>query len=290
VAAAVAPSAGSPDEMMRRVGAYVEHYGGQASLLVGVEHYSQLLDRPASPPMPGRPVQMRGLAGNAAVEGVEFGAASTQKRRLVSEFALVSNASASGGWLGFRDVIEVDGKPISNRPDRLQALFQSGAPDLVAARRIADEGARYNVGPVSRNFNVPTTTLFFFHSGNLPRFTFRRTGRERIDGVDTVVIDFREERTPTLTMTSSGKDVPGSGTLWVNPADGAVVRTRLEFRGFDTAGSRALIEVAYRKDPALALWVPSRMTERYSSGSRETATTVATYSDFKRFETSVRIK
>ena len=63
---------------------------------------------------------------------------------------------------------------------------------------------------------------------------------------------------------AQGKDVPASGTLWVNPVDGAVVRTRLELGGFDDAGSRAVIEVQYRKDPVLAMWVPSRMTERYS--------------------------
>ncbi len=51
-----------------------------------------------------------------------------------------------------------------------------------------------------------------------------------------------------------------------------------------------MIEVTYRKDPALALWVPSRMTERYSGGTGSTATTVATYSEFKRFQTTVRIK
>ena len=32
------------------------------------------------------------------------------------------------------------------------------------------------------------------------------------------------------------------------------------------------------------------MTERYVAGSGDTATTVATYSAFKRFQTSVKIK
>ena len=146
-----------------------------------------------------------------------------------------------------------------------------------------------NIGSVSRNFNVPTVTLFFFHPGNLSRFTFRRTGRERIDGVDTVVIDFHEERMPTFIMTTAGKDVPSAGTLWVNPVDGVVVRTRVELKEFDSAGSRAVIEVVYRKDPAVGMWVPSRMTERYTVGP-ETTTTVATYQDFKRFQTSVKIK
>ena len=197
--------------------------------------------------------------------------------------------STSGGWLGYRDVLEVDGKPVADRGSRLQALFRGDAPDLDAARRIADESARYNIGAVSRDFNVPTTTLFFLHPENLSRFTFHRTGRERIDGVDTVVLDFREQRAPTLIMNGAGKDVPASGTVWVSTADGVIIRTRLALRGFDDAGSQAVVEVVYRKDQAVGMWVPSRMTERYKAGP-ETTTTTATYTDFKRFQTSVKIK
>ena len=69
------------------------------------------------------------------------------------------------------------------------------------------------------------------------------------------------------------------------------MRTRLELESFDSAGSRAVIEVSYRKDPGLAMWVPSRMTERYSgTGRGRPRATVATYQDFKRFQTSVKIK
>jgi hypothetical protein len=81
-----------------------------------------------------------------------------------------------------------------------------------------------------------------------------------------------------------------SGTPWVNPADGAIVRTRLELDGFRGSGSHAAIDVFYRNDPVLAMWVPARMQEKYSGGSAATATTVATYKDFKRFQTSVKIK
>jgi len=276
--AAATPSASSSDELIRRAGAYVESYGGQASLLVGVEHYSQTMNQVS---------QTRVATRGRSIDGISTDVAG--RRRLVSEFALMPNAAASGGWLGYRDVIEVDGKPVADRGGRLQALFRSDTPDLQAARKIADEGARYNIGSVSRNFNVPTTTLFFMHPGNLSRFTFRRTGRDRIDGVDTVVIEFHEERTPTLIMNRAGKDVPASGTVWVNPVDGVVIRTRLELQGFDDVGSKAIVDVVYRKDPAVGMWVPSRMTERYTSGA-ETTTTDATYSNFKRFQTSVKIK
>ena len=123
----------------------------------------------------------------------------------------------------------------------------------------------------------------------MSRFSFRRSGRERIDGVETLVVDFHENRTPTLVMNGAGKDVPASGTLWVNPVDGAIVRTRLELEKFDDAGSKAVVDVTYRKDGILGMWVPSRMTERYTTDT-ETTTTVATYTDFKRFQTSVKIK
>jgi len=277
------PSTGSPDDIIRRAGAYVAQYGGQASLLVAVEHYAQSASRVQ------RNVETEMRIGGRLSQTEEMNTTPAFRRRLVSEFALAPNAAAIGGWLGYRDVMEVDGKPVADRGGRLQALFRSDTPDSQAARRIANEGARYNIGSVSRNFNVPTATLFFFHQGNLSRFTFRRTGRERIDGVDTVVIDFHEARAPTLIMNSAGKDVPASGTLWVNPVDGVVVRTRVELKEFDSAGSRAVIEVVYRKDPAVGMWVPSRMTERYTVGP-ETTTTVATYQDFKRFQTSVKIK
>jgi hypothetical protein len=275
--------AGSPaGEVMRQVGEYVERYGGEASLLVGVEHYTQEVSVAKVMATPGRArINDVTITGVAQVKG--------DKRRLVSEFALVSNASASGGWLGYRDVMEVNGKAVADRHDRLQRLFQSDTPDLEAARGIADESARYNIGPVSRNFNVPTATLFFFHPGNLSRFEFRRKGVERIEGVDTVVVEFRETRNPTLIMNAAGKDVPASGTLWVNPADGAVVRTRIELDGFHGAGSHAEIAVTYQKDAALGMWVPSRMEEKYTGGAAG-ATTVATYKDFKRFQTSAKIK
>ena len=105
------------------------------------------------------------------------------------------------------------------------------------------------------------------------------------------MIEFREQRTPTLTMTASGTDVPGSGTLWVNPVDGAVVRTHLEFRGFDNAGSRARIEVTYRRDPKLGdVGAVADDGALLGQAQATRTTTVATYQDFKRFQTSVKIK
>ena len=72
--------------------------------------------------------------------------------------------------------------------------------------------------------------------------------------------------------------------LSVNPA----VRVYAPKEGFGIYGS-SLPSSFYRKDETLGMWVPSRMTERYTA-ENETTTTVATYADFKRFQTSVKIK
>jgi hypothetical protein len=217
------------------------------------------------------------------------GAPKTTDQKLVSEIALVQNAASIGGWLAYRDVIEVDGKAVPDRRDRLQALFKERLPDLEAAKKIAAESARYNVGPVTRTFNVPTSTLFFFDPVHLSRFTFQRAGSERIDGVDTVKVDFDETHKPSMIMTSTGADIPAAGTLWINPADGSVVRTRLVIGQYRGARSRAEIEVTYRRDDTLGMLVPARMVERYITPTAS-INGDATYADFKRFQTSATIK
>jgi VWFA-related protein len=275
------------EDVMRRVGAYVERYGTQASVIVSVERYkqqaleaAQAIDRPAQVSRRGaNPVPS--LSASAAIE--------TKDRSLVSELALVRNQASIGGWAAYRDVFEADGKPVSDRHDRLRKLFEGEKPDLEAAKRITAESARFNVGTIRRTFNVPTAALFFFHPGNLSRFTFRRRGTERIDGVETWKIDFEETRKPSMIMTSDGRDIFASGSLWVNPADGSVVRTRLVVNGYLGTRTGADVDVVYRQDATLGMLMPVKMTERYR-GLTSQISGEAVYSDFKRFRTSATVK
>jgi hypothetical protein len=251
------------DDVLQRVGRYVADYGEQASLIIGVERYQQrYLDAPL------------GEAPN---------------RSLVAELALVKTSDTMG-WVGFRDVVAVDDKPIHDRQDRLQRLFRAGTPDVAEARRIADESARFNIGPTRRNFNDPTATLFFLLPDNQARFAFTRKRTTNVEGVVATEIEFREQATPTLIRTADGHDVASRGTIWVAASDGIVVRTRLILSGFAGMGSTASIEATFGRDKRLGLWLPVKMTERHGVrgglGRIVTATGTATYGDFKRFETS----
>jgi hypothetical protein len=54
----------------------------------------------------------------------------------VSEIAFVP---VRGDWLAYRDVFEVDGRQVADRPDRLlKILVESPQADFDQARRIAD--------------------------------------------------------------------------------------------------------------------------------------------------------
>jgi VWFA-related protein len=261
--------------MMQRVAGYVDDYGNQASVLVAVERYRQ----------EGTRDFQSGLPSGRTRGGI---VSAKTARTLTSEIALVRNATAVGGWLGFRSVTEVDGKPAGD-PQRLRAVFAETVPDVEAARRLTQESTRYNVGPVSRSFNVPTAALFFFASSNVARFTFHHNGHEAIDDVDAWKIDFEETAKPTLIMTSAGKDVRSTGTLWVDAASGRVLRTRLVLSNYSGASSSAMVDVTYREDASVEMLVPAVMREWYSlTGGRLAAE--ATYADYKRFQTSVRIK
>ena len=76
---------------------------------------------------------MRGRAGtDARGFAVE---AQTQRRDLKSDVLLV-RAPAGDRWIQFRDVFEVDGKPLRDRDDRLTRLFLK--PSASAQKQVED--------------------------------------------------------------------------------------------------------------------------------------------------------
>ena len=275
--AAPAPRDPEVDDVMERVGRYVAGYGQQASLIIGVEHYDQQIVNPMQGEIP--------------------------RRQLVSEFALVRTTDALG-WSGFRDVVEVDGRRQGGRENRLQKLFSGGTATTSEARRIADESARFNLGPMRRNFNEPMSMLLFLLPSTQSRFDFIRKHDATVAGIKVWEIGFKEKARPTLIRTVDGLDVPSEGSIWVAPSDGTVVRTRLEVAGFAGRASTSTVEVTYARDPRLDLWLPSTMKERQDgevavavesrramSAMRQAIVTgFATYGDFKRFETSATVK
>jgi len=258
----------SVKDVMKRVERYVAGYGEATAVVVCSERYEQK-------------AQGSGTGADAV-------------RTLTSDFALVY-ADAIHGWLGFRDVIEVDGRAVSDRDDRLARVLMASQGRFDEARRLSDESARYNIGAIERNFNVPTAALFFFTPDNHDRFTFTARG---VASDGTWEIAFKETDRPTLIRTPDGRSIPSSGTLWVEPQTGTILRTSLQIQTIDARGQRTRrghgqVDVVYRHVDALEMWLPAAMDEQFEVGRDQISDRVtghADYTNYRRFTTTARIK
>ena len=256
--------------LLAQAATYERQFQREFSTMVGQEHYEQ-----------------RWVAFNLQPE------TRSDRHRVIESEVLFVWLQDEESWLTARNVRIVDDSPVRDSESRLERLLAAPTDDLVArARRLRDESARFNLGPVERNFNDPTMVVQFLSAKVQPRLRFERRGSDTIDGKLVWRLAFKEHVRPTL-IQSNGKDVIATGDVWIDATDGAIVRTRVSLRDIRPWFSlQALIDVTYRRDPRFAVWVPSRMQDRYERRSRSFAdriNCVATYTDFRRFETTGRL-
>jgi hypothetical protein len=169
------------DALLARAGAYLEQYSDPGNGLLLEERYNQQVN--ATPP---------------------------RMRDLKSELLILPDAIE--GWVEFRDVLAVDGKPIVDRTDRLLRLFSApGGDSRNLARRITDEGARYNISgavEVKRTLNHPMIPLSHLRSVNQPRSEFRMQGNPGGGGQHVSFAEVRQP--PALIGTAARKRQPAS--------------------------------------------------------------------------------
>jgi len=264
-----APAAGPRDPetqgLLAKAADYIAGYQREYSMLVAEEHYVQ----------------------NAR----------TATQDLRSDLLLVRPEGVDA-WVSFRDVFEVNGKPIRDRDDRLRRLFLDPSAEAQAQlAAIKDESARYNIGQVERNINVPLYALKFLEAVNLSRSRFSLSGTKDVGGVAATRIAFQEVARPTLVTLNRSGDIAAAGSFLIDPASGAVVGSTMQFL-FPFDGARLEFVVRYERDADLGLWVPAEMTERYSlrGATADRAWAVdsrATYAKFRRFqvkaETTIKV-
>jgi VWFA-related protein len=244
------------EHLLARVADYVAGYQREYSALVAEEYYIQ---------------SSRGI-----------------RRQLRSDLLLVRPPNQDG-WISFRDVFEVDGFPVRDREDRLKRLFLDPSVEAQAQlKAIKDESARYNIGQVERNINLPLYALKFLQPEHLGRSRFKLAGKHDVSGVEALRIECEEQVRPTLTRFSQNDDLPAKGWFLVDPVTGAVVGSSLDLE-FLTGRGRVHFEVRYQRDSSLGLWVPAEMKETYEVRGPvfdwiQSLDARATYSKFRRFQ------
>jgi hypothetical protein len=197
------------------------------------------------------------------------------------------------GYVGFRDVFEVDGRLVRNREQRLASLFLKPHNNpFERARRIAEESARYNLDHdwvrIRRTINMPFTAMKFLRAQNQSRSAFRIDERlaQAEPATGDVPLAFAERR--GLPLIDSPDKMPSRGVFWVDPDSGRVSRTELVAR---TGSTTIRIRVTYAPDEALGMWLPVTMEEEYLISARARIEGSARYANFRRFtvETSTEI-
>ena len=228
------------------------------------------------------------VADETSVQELSEDGVAVGTRRLEGELFMV-HLPLEDEWVGVHDVATVDGRPVAGRAE-LQRLLQ-----LRGSQHILHELTRYNsqfnIGTIIRNFNEPTLPQQFLSDKRLKSSRYRRV-RMRDDGGATVVtLSFEERERPTLIRSATGGAVFSRGQFLIEAGTGRVRETTVEL---EDGPVTATLVTTYAPDERLDLWVPVTFTERYErshrGGAREVVTGKSTYTNYRRFEGTGRIK
>lgn len=272
-AAVVAPLSAQPpgseafEEVLDHVAGYVSAYQRDFVGVVAEETYRQQVNDRAGTDVRGFPIDRP-----------------TERRSLKSDVLLV-RAPAGDRWMQFRDVFELDGKPVRDRAERLTKLFLE--PSASAQQQVKDisaASARYNIGTVNRTINLPVLALAVFEPQNRPWFVFSGGRRKATPQGGEWEIEFREERGATLIRTTDDQPMPARGRFVVDGASGRVLSSELVARDDSL---QAKIDVTYAHEPSVGMHVPREMREKYVTSSGSVIEGRATYAKFRRYQVRV---
>jgi hypothetical protein len=257
----------APDALLAKLDAYLTGYEAKLSELIADEQMSQEVRYPVAGPRRGDP-------------GVGFFV-----QRLGSEVAFIA-LPGDAGWLGFRHVKTVDGRPVDEVSSLTTAL--SGT-NLDPARALLEASAAHNLG-LRRNTNLPNLPLEFLHRRNRRRLVAHLDGSERVRGVNTIRVVFKERARPTLVKHPNGSDQPSVARAWIDPRNGRLLRAEvITFSDAAMKRSEHSIRVEFDQDRQLGLLVPREMREKFPDDRGGAGKGTAAYSNYRRFTTSARI-
>jgi hypothetical protein len=268
-------------DLLERVGTYARQFEQKLALVVADEEYEQ----------------------KTAIRDDRGRKQTNEEQRMRSEL-LILWLIEEDAWLTVRNVLSVNRDRVPDSTNRLDTFLAIPRREdfLERLRQHREDAVRYNIGHVYRNFNDPLFVLEFLDPVHQDRFTFSIQGRATIDGIDTIKLSFVETTKPAMIRSATG-DLLSSGMVWMNPADGSLVRTHLTLSEVET-NTHGSIVVDYRPNAKLGIRTPVRMTERYTRDvlmnngvpgraisfvtMTEEIECVATYSNFRRVEAAAR--
>ncbi len=260
------------DSLLAKLDSYLTAYEPRLSHLIADETMTQETKLPAS---------------YAFLPREAVPAQPARRRSITSEVAFIA-LPENTGWLGFRHVKTVDERSIDGNGISLGSMLQSNRYD--AASELVRAGAQYNLG-LARTTNLPNLPLEFLHQRNRKRFLVRSDGRESIDGIRAARVVAIERVTPTMIKNpDSNADMPSVVRAWINEQTGQLLKAEVRtFVSFEAKEPDNSLQVEFAEHKALGMLVPVRMLETFAAERPSRGDGVATYANFRRFQTSARI-
>lgn len=242
----------SPDlaTLMRKVGIYANWFVNRFSNVVSEEVYEQ-----------------------------RFSGAS-RRRQLKSEFMLVGYPGNTQALMTFRDIREVDGKPVGDQNARITRLFLEPFENAVRrAQEIHRDGLRYTI----ENGRVmdPLTVIGYLQPAYVGNFRVSRGGMAKSLGpyVREITLTPIENRGGGRDPRAVSRSPFKPARAWVAEDTGAVLKTELR-SGFGVRSE--LTTTTFAMDATLEMPVPVEMRDEFPRG-RDDFIGVAKYSNFRRF-------
>lgn len=203
-----------------------------------------------------------------------------RKRLLLSDFLLVKYPGDTL-WQTFRDVAEVDGKPVRDRQDRMLKLFlEPSSSALRRASELQSASARHNLVNVGSLSN-PLLVMAYLQAQYVTRFRFNLAGLDKKVGPNVRIARFVEFQRPTILRLDAATDLFSRGLIWIEEDTGRVVKTELQL---GNTMSMIRVTTQFVFDDELGINVPTVMEDVYPSTPGGEFRGKATYGKFRRFE------
>jgi hypothetical protein len=249
--AALSPAAAQPEStdlglVRGRVAAYVQRFVDNFTNVVAEERYLQ-----------------------------EFRAA-VDRRRLLSDFLLVKYPGEERMYLTFRDVREVNGRPVREQLQRITELFLE--PFASAVRRAGEIQTASSRQSLPRGrLTDPLEGIAYLQGFYQPQFEFSVASPDRRADAGVIELNFTQLRPVTSLQ------IPLRGKALVVERTGRVIRTEL------LAGSRSNVRTTTTEfgfNAALQIDVPLRLRDQMPVTATDEFIGTADYSNFRRFQVS----
>ncbi len=255
IASAQADDAG---RVLERLDGYLQKYEGELSTVVADEELIQETD--------GRLMRK-------------------QTQWLHSEMAFI-RLPGDREWLGFRSVRIVNGKPLTGVKPLADLLASTSADTLQQTSLLVNESAKYNLGN-PRTINMPNLPLELLSRKYRHRYQVSRHGRSRARDRAVEEIELSEiGETPIIY--NEGPRMHSTVRAWIDAETGTLWRAEVTLKAPGDRRNPTWLRIDFARDAVLNVVVPVTMRERFNWVA-DTGTSVATYTNFRRFQTSARI-